>query len=241
MNTATIEHRSSTAIWASCSLGLHILILVGFNLYQPDSPSPAGETTAKIRIFSNPTGSKDTANAPRPIQTQSAKPDPIKPAVRKITVPDPLVEKPDTPVHNETPVLRKSTMTGSESPTAADVPASLGDDRQGGSIGEGSSTTHADDFDRSITKNLQPLKRIEPVYPKEAALNGTEGWAIFTIDITESGEVENIKLVESFPSRIFERESRRALANWKYQPQVQNGKAQRIENHTVKIIFKLEG
>jgi len=88
---------------------------------------------------------------------------------------------------------------------------------------------------------VMPLVRIEPQYPRQAAMRGIEGWVLLQFDITSSGTVDNIEVLDSEPRRIFDSEARRALLKWKYKPRVEEGKAVAQPANKVKLAFKLEG
>jgi protein TonB len=76
----------------------------------------------------------------------------------------------------------------------------------------------------STDRRAIPIVRIPPRYPETALRRGIEGWVLLEFTITELGSVEDIKVVDADPPNVFERESIRALKNWKYQPKVVNGK-----------------
>jgi protein TonB len=61
----------------------------------------------------------------------------------------------------------------------------------------------------------------------------------FRVDINEEGRPENITVIEAENRSIFEREARKALRKWKYQPRMVNGQAVRVVGHTILIEFKL--
>lgn len=85
-----------------------------------------------------------------------------------------------------------------------------------------------------------PVFRTSPKYPAVALREGIEGWVklIFTID--SAGQVKNIKVIESEPERIFDREAKRALARWKYQPQLVDGKPTEQTGMQVVLDFRLD-
>lgn len=85
-----------------------------------------------------------------------------------------------------------------------------------------------------------PIVRIDPKYPPQAARDGKEGWVRLSFTINEQGGVEDIKVIEADPKRIFDREARRALAKWKYKPKIEGGKAVKQFGQTVQLDFKLE-
>jgi len=86
-----------------------------------------------------------------------------------------------------------------------------------------------------------PIVRIEPKFPTKAARDGIEGWVQLSFEINELGGVENVKVINAQPKRVFDREARKALKKWKYKPKVVDGKAMRQTGLTVQLDFKLGG
>jgi protein TonB len=85
-----------------------------------------------------------------------------------------------------------------------------------------------------------PIVRIEPKYPIQAARDGKEGWVKLSFTINEVGGVEDVKVIEAKPKRIFDKEAKRALRKWKYKPKVEDGKAMRRPGLTVQLDFKMD-
>lgn len=86
-----------------------------------------------------------------------------------------------------------------------------------------------------------PYYRIKPKYPKAALASGTEGWVMMQIDINETGEVENVRVVDGEQRNLFQSEARRAVSQWKYRPFLDGaGKAARKMDHQVRVDFKLK-
>ena len=113
-----------------------------------------------------------------------------------------------------------------------DLPLNLGGGPYLGAIG-GGGAANAD-------RELLPLVRIEPRYPRRAAMSGTEGWVLLEFDITETGTVSNVRVAESKPPRIFNQAAKRALLKWKYKPKVESGKPIAQLGNRVRIDFKLQ-
>jgi protein TonB len=53
------------------------------------------------------------------------------------------------------------------------------------------------------------------------------------------GGVEDVKVIEAEPKRIFNREAIRALRKWKYRPKMVDGKPQKQFGLTVQLDFTL--
>jgi protein TonB len=85
-----------------------------------------------------------------------------------------------------------------------------------------------------------PIVRINPKYPIEAARDGREGWVKLSFTINEVGGVEDVKVIDAEPKRIFNREAQRALRRWKYRPKIVDGVAVRRPGLEVQLDFKLE-
>ena len=80
-----------------------------------------------------------------------------------------------------------------------------------------------EDANAEIDKTLPtPIKRIEPKYPMRAQRNGISGCTKMLFDLTPSGQVINIRIVESWPKRVFEKSSVKSLERWAYGP-TENG------------------
>lgn len=85
-----------------------------------------------------------------------------------------------------------------------------------------------------------PIVRIEPQYPRKAAMQGIQGWVMLQFDITETGAVDNVSVIDASPKRIFDMEAKRALLKWKYKPAMDDGKPMAIKGEKVQLDFKLE-
>ena len=82
------------------------------------------------------------------------------------------------------------------------------------------------------------LLKVEPKYPRKAAIEGIEGWVKLKFTILEDGSVTNIKVAASNPRRIFDKSAKRAIKRWKFKPRIVNGKA--VKQTAIQTItFKL--
>lgn len=71
--------------------------------------------------------------------------------------------------------------------------------------------------------NATPLDRIHPIYPRNAARKGQEGWAKVSFVIDKEGNVLDPIIQDSSGFRDFENATLRAVKQWKYSPAMQNG------------------
>lgn len=80
-------------------------------------------------------------------------------------------------------------------------------------------------IDRGAEGDVVPLVRINPQYPRDAAMNQIEGFVTIEFTITETGSVRDPQVIESEPPRVFDREAIRAILRWKFKPRVIDGTA----------------
>lgn len=86
-----------------------------------------------------------------------------------------------------------------------------------------------------------PMVRIQPRYPRKARLLGLEGWVLLKYDITPLGTVENAKILDSHPARVFDHSAIKALLKWKFKPRKEEGKFVAQRDLRAKIDFKFDG
>ena len=97
-----------------------------------------------------------------------------------------------------------------------------------------------------------PLFKVQPIYPRRALERGTQGFAITSFTITESGTVENAVALEGYCGEpddphaemrecsIFNSASVRASLKLKYKPKIVDGKPTPVENVLHRFTFKLD-
>ena len=84
-----------------------------------------------------------------------------------------------------------------------------------------------------------PLNEVLPVYPNNARRRGIEGYVKLAFTITTEGKVENVRVLESSPANIFDREARRAAVRWRFAPRNEGGRL--VAREAVKKLeFKLD-
>ena len=94
--------------------------------------------------------------------------------------------------------------------------------------------------DLSQDGGIQPLVRIQPQYPRRAAVAGIEGYVTLRFTITETGSVTDVSVVESRPPRVFDREAIRAIMRWRFRPRVVDGQPVPQPNVTQTLDFNLD-
>lgn len=71
-----------------------------------------------------------------------------------------------------------------------------------------------------------PVAAIPPQYPRDALMQGLEGWVRVEFTINPDGSVSNARVVDASPRRgIFDREALRAITRWRFKPKVLDGEA----------------
>lgn len=79
--------------------------------------------------------------------------------------------------------------------------------------------------DRNAEGDVVPLVRIQPQYPRDAAVQQIEGYVTIRFTIDTTGSVRNPRVIDSDPPRVFDREAIRAILRWKFKPRVVDGQA----------------
>lgn len=93
--------------------------------------------------------------------------------------------------------------------------------------------------DKTEEGDVIPVVVIRPMYPRDAAMKGLEGWVKIEFTITAIGTVKNPRVVDALPARVFNREAIRAILKWKFKPRVIDGVA--VERTATQVIdFSLE-
>ena len=91
-----------------------------------------------------------------------------------------------------------------------------------------------------LGSGAMPLVRIDPIYPRQARMQGIEGYVVLQFSITPSGSTSDIKVLKARPPKIFNMAAVRALRKWKYRAKVEEGKPVVQHNQVTHIQFSLE-
>ncbi|GHG59698.1 hypothetical protein GCM10010919_02460 [Alishewanella longhuensis] len=77
----------------------------------------------------------------------------------------------------------------------------------------------ATDLDKPRNDSLpQPIRRVNPDYPAEAARSGQFGYVKLRYLVDEQGKVTAVDTIDAYPQRVFEKSSIRAIKRWRYEP-----------------------
>ena len=85
----------------------------------------------------------------------------------------------------------------------------------------------------------EPIVRVSPKYPINAARSGREGWAELSFVIDKHGDVSNVLVKDTSGSNDFAKEAIKAAKKWRYKPAFENGKAIQQCVNTVRMDFKM--
>lgn len=87
-----------------------------------------------------------------------------------------------------------------------------------------------------------PVATIPPQYPRDALMQGIEGWVRIEFTIMPDGSVSDARVVDAEPRRgIFDREALRAISRWRFRPEVRDGVAVEAPGRRVTIEFTMAG
>jgi protein TonB len=70
---------------------------------------------------------------------------------------------------------------------------------------------------------LKRLREVPPVYPREAARAGTEGWVQVEFTIAPDGTTRDLQVRNSAPKVIFDRAALESVSKWRFEPIRKNG------------------
>jgi len=82
-------------------------------------------------------------------------------------------------------------------------------------------------------------KRSPIVYPEQARRQGISGYVTMNVLVDESGNVEDVEIIDSKPKEIFDLKADSTIRRWKFEPATYNGKKVKVWAMQ-KIVFKLD-
>lgn len=87
-------------------------------------------------------------------------------------------------------------------------------------------------------RNIVPVKRFAPYYPRSAYQNGIQGWACLRFTVAANGTVEGARVLASAPEGYFEEAALTAVRQWWYTPKTRDG--QRVARPGVRVMLRFE-
>lgn len=89
------------------------------------------------------------------------------------------------------------------------------------------------------SRNARPVATVPPPYPRDAALNGIEGWVRMAIEIDAAGRVVDVRVIQAEPAGVFEQTAVRAVRRWTWKPAVVGGEPQ-AQTVLKELTFRLD-
>lgn len=219
---------------AACVVAISLFVLM-LSMVTPSNSEVVDDPIAIANFVrmdgrNENTSTRSRQQAPQPPQPKT--PQPPTPPTPTMATPSANLPKLDLALPNidsgisissaPTPSLSGLT-AGASAPAATPAPSAAAVGQPGGPEQE-----------------VMPLNDVRPEYPYRARQRGIEGHIKLAFTITAAGTVENIRVLESEPRNIFDREARRAAARWRFAPRTENGAA--VSREAVKTLhFRLQG
>jgi protein TonB len=89
-----------------------------------------------------------------------------------------------------------------------------------------------------LDQPLTVISRVPPVYPFRAKAKAIEGWVSVEFTVNEQGRVEDIKILDAEPEKIFDDSVMQCVAAWRFKPGRVNRELVKTRART-RIRFKL--
>jgi len=78
--------------------------------------------------------------------------------------------------------------------------------------------------DETVDTPPKAIYQSPATYPARARAKGTQGYVVFSLLIGITGEIEQIKIVDSQPEGIFDEAATQSMQVWKFEPALYEGK-----------------
>ncbi len=92
-------------------------------------------------------------------------------------------------------------------------------------LGDGRDVVMTDD---SVDVPPRPTLQTPMQYPVRAKAQGITGYVTLSLLISPTGQVENVKVLESEPAGVFEETAEAGVRSWKFEPASYKGEAVRV-------------
>jgi len=78
--------------------------------------------------------------------------------------------------------------------------------------------------DDTVDASPKAIYQSPATYPARARAKGVEGYVVFSLLIGITGEIEQVKIIESKPAGIFDEAATQSMHAWKFEPAIYQGK-----------------
>jgi protein TonB len=86
---------------------------------------------------------------------------------------------------------------------------------------------------------LTRVNYVTPQYPRAAQRRNVTGYVDVSFTVRRDGSVADIEVIEGSPGRIFDDAATEAVAEWRFEPTIENGRS--VEKRTaVRLAFNLQ-
>lgn len=97
-----------------------------------------------------------------------------------------------------------------------------------------------DGVPESDDEDYLPLKKVQPIYPRNAQINGLEGWVLLRFTVTDKGRVRDPEAILTIGGAEFSEAAVKAARSFVYEPRKVNGVAVDTDNVYNRITFEIE-
>jgi protein TonB len=89
-------------------------------------------------------------------------------------------------------------------------------------LGDGNGVIMTDD---TVDQSPKAVWQAPMMYPPRARAKGIEGYVVFSLLIGITGEIEQVKIVESYPEGVFDDVAMQGINEWRFEPAQYQGKS----------------
>jgi TonB family protein len=107
--------------------------------------------------------------------------------------------------------------------------------------------SHTESRKRKMPKKPKPQEKMmdtkqmnQPIYPRDAQMNGVTGFVKLGFDVMPDGTAANVRVLKSKPPRVFDMAATKAALKAKFKPKYEDGKPVKQKNKYKIYDFKLE-
>lgn len=105
----------------------------------------------------------------------------------------------------------------------------------------GAARQQRDDVGALVQAASLPRRREVPaVYPRDALMQGVDGWVDLEFTIDEQGVPTDVTIKDSRPRRVFDSAATSAMRQWRFEPVLSKTGTPRVTRATLRMEFKLK-